>query len=121
MAGERMDSDERAARLREIEAELDAELELDSGTRGRPHLEPEIDPISVAETAVKVGKAAKKASRIKEFGFGKLALASLAVGIAVRVLGAYLINLLGFVAMLAFIGFGVLWIIEQLGSKKSAD
>ena len=95
MSGTRLDDDQREARLREIEAELDSDLGLDS------------TPVTAAKPSRKTSAA------LSGLNTGKIALISLAVAIIARVLGQYLVGLIAGIAGLAFLVFGILWLIGQ--------
>ncbi len=87
------DTEEREAKLRELEAELDSELGIESST--------------VEVTRRSSAKATKT-------GFGHLALYSLGAFVLAKVLGLTLVNLIAGVSFIGFIVFGILWLIGLL-------
>ncbi|NUQ00066.1 MAG: hypothetical protein HUU35_09465 [Armatimonadetes bacterium] len=88
-----MDENEREARLRELEAELDDELGLAS-TAG-------------------VETTPKKPRRETTLDYGKAALYSLGIALATMIgmkLGGLVIGL----SLLAAVGFGIMWLVKQV-------
>lgn len=87
-----MDEGEREARLRELEAELDNELGM--------------------ESTVEVQTSPKKRRREMSIDYGKAALYSLGIALATMIgmrLGGLVIGL----SLIAAVGFGIMWLVKQ--------
>ena len=88
-----MSESERESKLREMEADLDSELGLDS--------------VSVSETVP------TKRAKGHELHYGKIALGALATFLVTKFLAGVVVRLLLGASVIAFVIFGILWVIGQ--------
>lgn len=85
-----MSQEERDAKLREMEADLDSDLGLDDVT---------------VETTVSKRKKS-------ELHHGKVALGALGAFVLTQVLGRWALQVIAGVSFIAFVVFGILWLIS---------
>jgi hypothetical protein len=90
-----MSESEREQKLREMEADLDSELGLDS--------------VAVSETET----VPTKRARGHELNYGQIALGALATFVLTKILGMWAINVVLGISFIAFVIFGILWVIGQ--------